>query len=315
MDKQLIQIKEELTDIFEQLLEASNETISNNPLLSNPKLLAELKVIAQNYNDNIFEFIAIEKYIISFNLDEHEQKELDDIITVLKAFLNNKTLSIPNTTIEEIHSNQAFKKTIEELKGKIKKCAELTNNNKQLNEVLEYISKININDYFENIDLIDNFMRNNRNVDLYTKYRINVLVGKYNVVEGIKKSKTELSDTDIIKSSSDNRLSYEDLKNIFEKYNYNIELVSEDIITRLLTLGNINDIDYIFSWFESIDLRLNETKKQDEKYFNMLYRSSEEIIQRMIDCSKELNVDIKNLFKKSFSAFINKSNRTSQTKI
>ena len=311
MDSELEKTKKELIDIFEQLLGTNNETLSNIPFISNPKLLNDLESIVNNYQRDIFEIINLEKYLINFALNDSEVHQLNDIIQVLKAFKDNQTLVISTQTSGDIVKNNSLQKALTLADNYSKKCSQLKENINQITTLLNYIKNLDTDSYFEKIDTIDNFMRNSRTVDLRTKYRINMLVGKYNILQGIKKQNYTLTDKDIIKLSAKNRLSYEELKQVFEKYNYNIELINDDIINRLLTLGNINDIDYILSWFESINLHLNETKKQDQKYFHMLYKSSEEIIERMVECSKELNISITDLFKKSFSAFIHKSNKKS----
>ena len=245
MDSELEKTKKELIDIFEQLLGTNNETLSNIPFISNPKLLNDLESIVNNYQRDIFEIINLEKYLINFALNDSEVHQLNDIIQVLKAFKDNQTLVISTQTSGDIVKNNSLQKALTLADNYSKKCSQLKENINQITTLLNYIKNLDTDSYFEKIDTIDNFMRNSRTVDLRTKYRINMLVGKYNILQGIKKQNYTLTDKDIIKLSAKNRLSYEELKQVFEKYNYNIELINDDIINRLLTLGNINDIDYM----------------------------------------------------------------------
>ena len=72
MDSELEKTKKELIDIFEQLLGTNNETLSNIPFISNPKLLNDLESIVNNYQRDIFEIINLEKYLINFALNDNK---------------------------------------------------------------------------------------------------------------------------------------------------------------------------------------------------------------------------------------------------
>lgn len=292
-------IKNELIILFTNILSKYEHNINVDNILY-------LESITNNYQSNVFELIKLSN--INLSLTEKQALELSDITAVLNAFYNNRTISIPQALIDEINNNSTIKYIIYYLKRVIETSKNTTNHVEKLNDILQLLQNLKETDYFTEFDKIENFMRNFKDVDLITKSRINTLIGEYNILTGIKREKINLTEEDIIKEVEKNNIAYDELDNLFKKYNYDLSEVSDDIVEKLLLLGHINNIDYIFNWYNSLDIRFD--LKKDEKYLHLLYRSNREIIEEMTEFSKKANINIKSVLNKSFSSFMSKSENT-----
>lgn len=308
LDEKIKSIKEDLENFLLEVINNSKEKTNNNLFSNNPQYLFEINNILDNYNRNIFLLIDLEKYINYFKINEDDKEIINGIIIVLKAFRNNKFAKLPNDIRRSIQSNSIMKKYIEDLLNMKNDYEQYKAVPNQMQEILEYIQSLERNSYIEDLNKIFDIIRNIK-IDLKIKRDISIKIAEYNIAVGQYMANYDYTEEEYVDKVFSYRVSYEDLKNILEKYGYNIEKLNEEILEKILLLGNINDIEYILQWYNKLELDIDIEKKTDDKYFHLLYRCDSKIIDRMEMISKELNIDIKKLLVKSLSAFMHKATK------
>ena len=160
-------------------------------------------------------------------------------------------------------------------------------------------------------------MYNKNDIDLKIKFEIYRLIGEYNIIVGKNKldmltntNNNDKSSVDIkeetLNPTFENTSHIEELKNLFNKYNYDINKINKELLNKLINT-NISNIEEVLKFFESINLRFNESLKSSEKYLLMLCRSDIDSLNKVKEICDENGIDIKVFLKKCPTATMKKN--------
>lgn len=313
MKNSIYDTKKLLLNQFQIVLKIIEEQINSNILLSNTEIFNDLKNIYTQSKTDIYKIIDIEKYIYNITTDTKVIEEIKNIIIVLKAFNNNSTLKLPNQTLNEIRNNNCLKKLLEKnLKDMIDIFEKKLYLKDKIEQLITYTSKLDEHDYFDNTDLLMSFMKNSNSISFDYKININSLTLKYNVLVGQNNLNYIPSQEKMIEKFKKNKLTFEQLVEIFNEYGYDVELIKPELINNIAKYGDINNIKYVFEWYKSqeFDKQIKGLMENDESfdiYFILLYKTDKEVIKKMEETAHHLNIPIKNIFKKNISTFIHKA--------
>lgn len=308
-------IRDNLIAKFEEILENKKSRLS----LYNEDFLNELDAIYSEMKSDIFKTIEIEKYLYSILNDKNDIQEILNIINVLKAFNNNTTLTIPKETLEQIRNNRAVKNLLESIIRQTKNYKNFKESIENVEKIITYLSSLGKHDYLENLDLILEFIKKDYFFKQEEKYRINydinTMILQYNFLVGQNNLDYNPTKEKIIEEYNKNRLTIEELTKILSEYDYDINLINNTVVNSIAKSGYIDNIRYILQWYR--DTGMEDTIKDKlskgydtNKYFIMLYKSDKEIIERMIGASLDLEIPVTELFERTPSVFMHKSNTT-----
>lgn len=286
---------------LEQLIKLLEENIKT---LKETEITTEYdkyKNIEEKLENNLYEILNHTDLLINIKLEENEK--YTNLIQTLNILRNNDLIQLTDEQIKIIKQNEIYmkcKNKILNYKNKIQqihlKEQQKENINKELKNIIETLKNLN-NKIIEDetikqiysLILNDNISKQNEIIDLILKYNIEIYEQQktnYN-----RKAKEILTD--------------EELEEIFKKYGYNYNLVSDDFKQRLKTKGNLINIEEVFEAIKKYNLKFNE---KNPLSICLLIKSDKEIIDNIWNISKKYNFDFYDIIKKIPSCLLHKNN-------
>ena len=296
-------------EILNHLLEEVLKRLENNKA-SNITFDETLEKSLDNYRSNIFAILDILDKIDKSAFKPETLKGLDEITKILNAFKDNTSFPLSKDIELNIRKNDVVSSTINTLRQELAKQKEFTKLSERKDRIQSLIDRLNSlkeNEYFEDIEDLISLLLDESNLDVTARIKVFDEINIHNI-EASKAKSEELK----IKQTrtKEYQLTIEQLNEIFAKYNYNLDLVDKDIIEKLLINGNVENIDKVFAFYESIGLRFKENEKESERYLILLYKTNEENISRLKEICKKYDYSIKELLSKAESPFISNSDGT-----
>lgn len=270
-----------------------------------------LLLILKNYETDIN---ALNDIIKSPMVDESKKEVLIDAITAIKLRGSNKFLiSLDDDEIRLNIQNIIvdISNSVKNIIEKIESIAKEEYNN--ILSVLKYLEKC-----FEksesidiNVPCIESFLLpsgkvfSNRQCQSYYPEMIK-LINSYNsdIYEKML-SKIGTKKREIVP-----QIDIEELRQVFLDNGYNIDDFDQILIKRILNNGDINIIKYVFGFLKNTEYfktPIKITKNNEEAMLTLLYRSNEQVIEKMIEVHNEYGIEMKDMLTKSITSFYAKS--------
>ena len=328
VENSMNEIKNKLISIFSQILayETYNTSDAKISLEEDIKLWDYISDRLLALDNNIFVLLDLEKTFKFLNLTDDERKYIRECLKVLDAYKDNTLFTLSNEQQTELLNNIHIKKAINQLKEihKIKrKLLEgdiiARDNCKQLEFIINYLKDLKENEYIEIVNQINGFLFSMK-TDFNIKINISKLIAKYNVLVGkfkknqltedIQQLKSEVRENDLLNSQK--RI---ELEKLFANYGYDINLLSDEMLRRMIKYGDLIDMEDVFKFYQTINLKLKLDSPEHEKYLFVLYKSNKQILDVLLEIANKYNINIMKLLSTTCSAFMSKKSNLGHSSI
>lgn len=260
-----------------------------NPKQTSNGELETLENALQSIVDNIFNIAKC--YELLYNSKDIEKEEFHELYETLRVLGKSKYVTLTKEQEENIKKtpiyNQITKsiesrideltpgKEIEELKSQLDKKANAFISNELLTHIYEIIKKYKVSQR-----------------DSLTIFKI--LMRHVNMV---------FQKNSIKSSNVTQRLTEEQLTELFSKYGYDFKKVPEEFKERFYFKGNLENMEELFQNLPLYGIRFSETNKAT---LYILLRSNKEILENISKLAEEYNFELNDIVSKATGAFFEK---------
>ena len=276
----------------------------------------ELEKSIEEYENNVFALIDILDKVDNKTFEPEVLKVFNQIKGVLVASKDNTILPLAKESEKTIRDNNMISSYINTIKHELsrqKEFSKLRDKYNQIQTLINRIDNLKQKEYFEDIKELVDILFNMKNLDIKTYSKVLEEINIHNIeASNIKASELKINQS----KTKTYTLTIDELKEVFnthkqvfENENYDLDLVNKDIVDKLLVNGNLENIECVFQFYERIGLTFDITKRKNEKYLVLLYKTNEEIINTVETICKNNGFDIEKVLMR-VSAFINNSNGT-----
>lgn len=321
-------IKDRLIELFSQILGYNDYALSQSDisLEEELKLWVNIEKSLKQVNDNIFKLTELEELFKYVNLTDEERIYVFECLRVLNAYKENTMVTMSPEAQNELKNNEKFQSAIEKLSEiydlKLKDINEdlkSFESFKRLYNIVEYLENLKDDEYIDCIDYINQCLYD-LDLSFELKIEISKLIAEYNILVGnnikkiydeeIDKLKDEIKDTRLLNSQTK-----QELEQLFAKYGYDINLLSPEMLRKMILRGNLSDMEDVFKFYKKINLTLKLDFPAHEKYLYVLYKSNHKVLDELLLFSEKYNINIKVLLSKTSSIFIPKRSNSGHTPI
>ena len=267
-------------------------------------MLKQYQNAEEEIEDNLFKLLDHTDLLIDTKIENN--KEYLYLIETLRILKDNKLITITEEQKNELKNSNMFKYCMNSLKyykNKMQlKYNELRNNSDENDDILKIIKELEKldNELIEE-DLSEDIF-NKLNNEKVSKNDIELLLYlsvKYN------NEVFELLKTQELKENKE-KLTDQELKEVFEKYGYNYSKVNEEQKQRLRIKGNIKNIEEVFEAIDSYSIPFKET---DSTSISLLIKSDKNAIETIYQLSQKYNVDFSRIIRLIPGVLIHKSSK------
>lgn len=271
----------------------------------------DLKSIIKSGKDFNFLLENIESLPL-IDLNDEEKKQIIET----KTFMDNASnfgISLTEEQINQIKNKTEFLQIKEKINFAIKKWHEISeydlatfNSRNSCKEIIENLKKLEEGEIFD-FNKIYYFLKskNTSKVSFATKCEIHKLIFEY-LNESITRTLNADNEINILQTLSKYSITKEEAIELFEEYNYDYSKVASELQDKILLYGNIDEMRNCFKFFQENKIDFSE---KNDKLVNILYRTKEETIKKIIEFSETNKLPINEIINSTPSIFINMSKK------
>lgn len=305
-------IKNELINVFKNILENKEQSKNNYKIFDESVSWQAIDDYINKLNLDTSKIKNIKYFLIYADCTKEEEKFFSEVLSIFNVFENSEYFDIPLEIYTHIKSNPLYTSVINKLSNKVRNIKSLKEKLllieeqiRKIDEFIDYFQKLDEYHYIENIDFINAYLFEDRNIDLKIKINISQLLIRYNMKVSILIN--EKYKKDITNMIKEYKLSDEELSQVFAEYGYNFYLVPDEIKEVIKLNGVIEDIQYVFDFYKDLEIKFIENSPYHKVYLYILYKSNKTIIESLKKYANENDIDIKELLDKTPSVFMHKA--------
>ena len=268
-------------------------------------ILKQYQSAEEEIEDNLFKLLDHTDLLIDTKIEDN--KEYLYLMETLRILKDNKLITLTEEQKNEIKNSKMFKyctNSLKYYKNKMQlKYNELKNNSNENDDILKIVKELEKldNELIEEDLLEDIFNKlNNEKVSkndiellLYLSVKYNNEIFELLKTQELKENKEKLTD--------------QELKEVFEKYGYNYSKVNEEQKQRLRIKGNIKNIEEVFEAIANYSIPFKETEITS---ISLLIKSDKDAIETIYQLSQKYNVDFSRIIRLIPGILIHKSSKT-----
>lgn len=297
---------------YKQILETIIKILENN--FRNTKELKEIQAAYEQYKNanekivnNIYDLLDFTDLLVDQEKDNKE--EYINLLETLKVLKNNKLIKITKEQEENIKQSEIYKNCIKEtekhkstMKEKYEETKKSLSCNNDIKDIIEDLGDVG-EDLIEE-DLIKNIY------NLIKEGKINASEAETLlklIIEYNNKMFEKLKNQKLIEERE--KISDEELEEIFKKYGFDYKKVEENQKRSLRIKGNAKNIEEVFQALIKYSIPFKENSLTS---IYLLIKSDKNAIETIYNLSKEYNIEFKRIISAIPAALIHKSSEKSK---
>lgn len=271
-------------------------------------ILQQYKNAENEIEDNLFNLLDHTDLLIDTKIEDN--KEYLYLMETLRILKDNTLITLTDEQKNEIKGSKMFKYCMNSLKyykNKMQlKYNELKNTSNENDDILKIVKELEkLDDELIEEELLEDIF-NKLNNEKVSKNDIELLLYlsiKYN------NDVFELLKTKELKENKE-KLTNQELKEIFEKYGYDYSKVKDEQKKQLRIKGNIKNIEEVFEAINNYSIPFKET---DTTSISLLIKSDKNAIETIYQLSQKYNIDFSRIIKLIPGVLIHKSTKKSKS--
>ena len=261
---------------YKKDLDLLNESISNLtqiPLEELAEIISESN-LGEEERELEFNYIKSIRRLLELNQTRQTTFQITESQTnfVLELKKQLKELEVRNQEVVRKNLNQA---------------STLTDKIKEMKKLLGVLEDFKNKDYIDSVTTIIDLLSS---PDVSEEASREILYGILRYNQARYEEKMAMKDEEVLP-----RLNVEELKEIFNSYNYHFEDLKESLQESLLTYGNISRIKEVFNCLEELKFPRFDVKRNGSKLVALLINGEQDTIRKIVEYSKTKGIYPKDL--------------------
>lgn len=260
--------------------------------------LEKHRVAKEKLNEDVFELRNIKEIFDDTDID---QQTLSELIGLLDILRNNRFIKIAPEQIVDIKVNPFFTELISILDKKIKELEpspeyeRIIRKNQEIKEVIELLEKETTVVYSSTLEKIYGLIGKYDSLNSQSLTIFKNLIAHINSLSYKEKITTR---------KVTQKLTDEELEEVFKKYGYDHKKVPDELRKILLIRGNLENIENMFKILPKYGIKFKEERKE---CIGLLLKSNEEVLKTIKGLSEKYGFSFEEIWEKFPATFMRKS--------